>query len=192
MRILKEKVPINKCRDFFMSSFKLENISKSFNKGKEKFFALRNISLSFPSKGMVFISGKSGSGKSTLLNILMGIVKPDEGNIYFDNKKINSLNDKKASNFHLFKVSMIYQHYNLIEELNSIENVMLPALMKGVSISDAKKESEKLFYKFDIEKLKNQRVSTLSGGEKQRIAILRALINEPKVLLCDEPTGALD
>ena len=176
-----------------MPTFKLQCISKKFSLNKkESFYALKNISLVFPNTGLITIAGKSGSGKSTLLNILMGIEKVDEGNVFFDNKKINRLSDRSASRLHLHKVSMIYQHYNLFEEMTSLDNVLVPLLMQGLSRQEAKKASETLFFELGIEYLMDKKVSKLSGGEKQRVAIIRAIVNKPMVLLCDEPTGALD
>lgn len=176
-----------------MPTFKLQCVNKKFflNK-KESFYALNNISLVFPNTGLVTIAGKSGSGKSTLLNILMGIEKPTSGDIYFDNKKINRQNDRNFSFFHLHKVSMIYQHYNLFEELSAYDNAVAPLLMQGYSKKDAKKKVEDMFYELGIESLLKHKVSKLSGGEKQRVAIIRAMVTNPLVLLCDEPTGALD
>ncbi len=175
-----------------MPTFKLQCISKSFSMGKESFLALNSISLTFPNKGLISISGKSGSGKSTLLNILMGIEKPDEGNLFFNNKRINKQSDSQKSFFHLHQVSMIYQHYNLFDNLTALENVLIPLYMQGLSKSEATKKAKDLFYELDIEELMNNKVINLSGGEKQRVAIIRALAIKPLVLLCDEPTGALD
>lgn len=175
-----------------MISYHLANVTKTFSKGKESVFALRNISLNLPTSGMVFISGKSGSGKSTLLNLLMGIERCSAGEITFFNKRITKLNDRKASKYHLDDVSMIYQHYNLFEELSAIDNVIIPLLMKGYSKIKAKEIATQAFQDYSIDYLIKQKVSTLSGGEKQRVAIIRAILSNPKVLLCDEPTGALD
>ena len=175
-----------------MVTYKLENVSKSFGNKKDKFYALKNISLIFQSRGLTFIAGKSGSGKSTLLNILMGIEKISEGKIFYEHKKFSSFNEKRLSQFHLYEVSMIYQHYNLFNGLTAIENAIIPLLVKGESQSDAFKQAKAMFEEFNIDDLASQKVDTLSGGERQRVAIIRALLTKPKVLLCDEPTGALD
>ena len=175
-----------------MSNFYLENISKSFKTHDGEFFALKDISLSFPSTGLVSIIGKSGSGKSTLLNILLGIEKPTSGNLVFGGKNINKMNDKQFSKYHLCDISMVFQHYNIFLELSAKENIALPLIMKGVSKNKAEKEALKLLNEFSLGYLENQKTILLSGGEKQRIAILRAIITNPKVILCDEPTGALD
>ena len=138
------------------------------------------------------IKGKSGCGKSTLLNIIFGIVKPDKGKILINNKNITKLKDKDFSSFHTNDISFIYQHYNLIENLSALENVMIPLLIKGEKINKAKTKAIELFDRFNILYLKDQLVSSLSGGEKQRIAILRSLITDCPIILADEPTGALD
>ena len=175
-----------------MSNFYLQNISKSFKTHDGEFFALKDISLSFPSTGLVSIIGKSGSGKSTLLNILLGIEKPTSGNIVFNKKNISKMSDREFSKYHLNDISMIFQHYNLFDELSAKENIVLPLLMKGESRHKAEKRTDELLKEFSLEDLSDQKASLLSGGEKQRVAILRAIIIDPKVILCDEPTGALD
>ena len=175
-----------------MSVFILQDIKKSFIVNKKEHVVLNDVNLSFPEKGLISIVGKSGSGKSTLLNILMGIEKPTSGKVLFNGKNIAKFNDKQFSRFHLCGVSTIFQHYNLFEDLSAIENVMLPLKMKGIAHRKAKAICHNEFIKLGIEDLENRKTKKLSGGEKQRIAILRSIITSPKVILCDEPTGALD
>ena len=175
-----------------MSIFLLKNISKTFESHNGDFYALKNVSLSLPSTGLVSIVGKSGSGKSTLLNILLGIEKPSSGSLLFSNRNISKMNDKAFSKYHLKDVSMVFQHYNLFSELTVKENIMLPLLIKGASKSKANKRAEELLDRFSISYLTNQKAKLMSGGEMQRVAIARALAISPKVILCDEPTGALD
>ena len=175
-----------------MSIFLLEKISKIFKTGSGDFYALKDASFSLPSTGLVSIVGKSGSGKSTLLNILLGIEKPSSGVLKFNNRSINKMSDKAFSKYHLNDISMVFQHYNIFNELTAKENVILPLLMKGFPKSKADKIVNKYFKDFSLEYLIDQKAKLLSGGEKQRVAILRAIITSPKVLLCDEPTGALD
>jgi len=175
-----------------MSVFILEGIKKSFMVNKREHVVLDDINLSFPNTGLFSIVGKSGSGKSTLLNILMGIEKPTKGKVWFEGRNIAKFNDNQFSAFHLNGVSTVFQHYNLFEDMTALENVVIPLLMKGITLSKAKKEAESQFFQFDLTELQNRKVKTLSGGEKQRVAIIRSIITGPKVLLCDEPTGALD
>ena len=175
-----------------MPFFCLKAISKKYKVNKTDFYALKNVSLSFPKHGLVSIKGKSGSGKSTLLNILMSLEKPDSGEVIYQDKKLNKMSKSEFSKFHLYDISMVYQHYNLFYELTPIENVMLPLLIRGEKKKDALETAKDLFQKFSLTYLQDQKTSTLSGGEKQRIAILRSLIIDPKIILADEPTGALD
>ena len=175
-----------------MSIFCLENVSKIFKTYDGDFYALKNINLKFSSTGLTSIIGKSGSGKSTLLNILLGIEKPSNGKLYFNKKDISKMSDVKFSKYHLRDISIIFQHYNLFDELTALENIILPLLMKGSKRAAAIKRAKELLDQFSMKNLTNQKVKTLSGGEKQRVAILRAIATAPKVLLCDEPTGALD
>ena len=175
-----------------MSVFILDHIKKSFTVNKKEHVVLDDVSIVFPDTGLVSIIGKSGSGKSTLLNILMGIEKPTKGKVLFKGKNIAKFNDTKFSKFHLSGVTTVFQHYNLFDDLNAIDNVILPLKMKGMTARKAKKIAIKEFQKLGIEELIKRKVKKLSGGEKQRVAILRSLVTSPSVILCDEPTGALD
>ena len=177
-----------------MSLIELTKVSRFYKVGKnEKKYVLRHISLSFPSQGLVWILGKSGSGKSTLLNLIGKIDKPSEGKIFYDGENIAKYKEKRMITFRSQIVSYIFQHYHLLENQTAIYNVMLPALISGDGYKEARKKAEDLLNSFSINKeLFDKRCADLSGGEKERIAILRAFINKPKVILADEPTGALD
>ena len=176
-----------------MSLIDLNTVSKFYLIGKEHKYVLKNISLSFPTRGLISILGKSGSGKSTLLNLIGGIDKPSEGVVYFDNHNISKFKERDLVTFRSQMVSYIFQHYHLLESQTAIFNVMLPALIGGDDYKTAYEKAKNLLISFSIkEELFNKRCADLSGGEKERIAILRSLINKPKVILADEPTGALD
>jgi len=173
-----------------MSLFSLKHVSKIYFINKKPFNALTNISLDISNKGLLSIVGKSGSGKSTLLNLIMGIEKPSKGEIFFNEKDINKFNEKEALVYKNQEISMVFQHYNLFDDLTGYQNVLLALSMhKG---HDKEKKVKSLFEEFNLEYLLNQKCKFMSGGEKQRIAILRALVTNPKAMLCDEPTGALD
>ena len=177
-----------------MSLIELRNISRYYKIGKElKKYALKAVSLSFPNKGLISILGKSGCGKSTLLNLIGGIDKASEGTVYFDNEDISKFKEKDLVIFRSQMVSYIFQHYHLLEDQTALYNVMLPALINGDDYKTANKKAVDLLNGFSISKeLFNKKCADLSGGEKERVAILRSLINKPKVILADEPTGALD
>ena len=177
-----------------MSLIELHNVSRFYRIGKnEEKYVLSDISISFPSHGLVSILGKSGCGKSTLLNIIGKIDKPSEGTVYFNNQDISKFNEKKTATFRSQVISYIFQHYHLLENQTAIYNVMLPALIGGDGYKEAERKATKLLDSFSIDKsLYYKRCADLSGGEKERIAILRAFINKPQVILADEPTGALD
>ena len=169
----------------------LKKISKSFSINK-KISVLKNINYSFKSGKVYSLMGPSGSGKSTLLNILSMIDKPTNGSLFLNNKKINFLetvtNDKMRSK----KIGIIYQQNNLLPDFTALENVYLA----GLALIDHKKNSiekgKKIIKKMGLSSREHHYPSELSGGEMQRIAIARALINEPEIILADEPTGSLD
>ena len=169
----------------------LKKISKSFSINK-KIPVLKNINYSFKAGKVYSLMGPSGSGKSTLLNILSMIDKPTNGSLLFNNNKINFsqtvTNDKIRSK----KIGIIYQQNNLLPDFTALENVYLA----GLALSDDKKNSmekaKKIIKKMGLSSREHHYPSELSGGEMQRIAIARALINEPEIILADEPTGSLD
>lgn len=171
-----------------MSFLSLKNISKNF--GQQN--VLSNVSFSFPNKGLVGIKGKSGSGKSTLLNIISFIDKPDSGEVFVNGKSLSKMSKNQIAIYRNSELSFVFQHYNLFKNLTCEENVILPSLISGKSVNLSKKMSDELFSDFKMNSYKSRLLSSLSGGEAQRIAILRALINSPRIILCDEPTGALD
>ncbi len=169
---------------------KIENITKSFKISKDRsMLALNNISYNFPSSGLFYIIGKSGSGKSTLLNIISGLIEPTSGKIEFEGKDITKLSTKEREQFLKNDISIIFQKYNLIEDMSVKENLDVALSIKQI---DDKEKCDNLLEKYGLKNKKDQIVSTLSGGEKQRLALIRGLLGSPKVLLCDEPTGALD
>jgi ABC-type lipoprotein export system ATPase subunit len=169
----------------------LKKISKSFSINR-KIPVLKNINYSFKAGKVYSLMGPSGSGKSTLLNILSMIDKPTNGSLLFNNNKINFsqtvTNDKIRSK----KIGIIYQQNNLLPDFTALENVYLA----GLALSDDKKNSmekaKKIIKKMGLSSREHHYPSELSGGEMQRIAIARALINEPEIILADEPTGSLD
>ena len=169
----------------------LKKISKSYSDNK-KISVLKNLNYSF-SKGKIYsLMGPSGSGKSTLLNILSLIDKPSIGSLHIDNNEIDfsetMTNDKIRSK----KIGIIYQQNNLLSDFTALENVYLANLALTGDKKKAIEKAKKLIKKMGLSLRKNHYPSQLSGGEMQRIAIARALINEPEILLADEPTGSLD
>lgn len=175
-----------------MGLLELNDVGKSFGSGEASFFAVRHVSLRFPYRGLFAIKGKSGSGKSTLLNLMAKLLNPNEGKIFYRGKDLTSIKGKRLAHFHLYDVATVFQHYNLIEGASALNNVTLPLLLAKVSSFKAKKRAEELFARFHLTALQDKNVDTLSGGEKQRVAIMRSLVNQPAIILADEPTGALD
>lgn len=172
--------------------YRLVNVSKTYGKGNSAVNVLKGVNLSFPNVGLVSILGKSGSGKSTLLNMLTGLDSPSSGKVYFANKDINKLKVREKKSYQNQTIGVLFQHFNLFNDLSCIDNVMLPSLVNGADKEESKRIATNLFSQYHLEKLMNQKYETLSGGEKQRVALLRALINKPRVIIADEPTGALD
>ena len=172
----------------------LKGISKKYEIGKGKFFtALRPTNLSFNSTGLVAIVGKSGSGKSTLINIIARIDKPTKGEILYCGKEYSKYSKKEIESFYNKEIGIVFQQYNLLEDKTALFNVQLPMLIGGASKKESEKEAKELLKSLDIsESLFSSFPNKLSGGESQRVAIARAIANKPKILLCDEPTGALD
>ena len=175
-----------------MNNFlKLNNLSKKYDKNKS-FKVLNNINFKFESGKVYSITGPSGSGKSTLLNLLSLIDIPSSGFIEFNEKKIDINSSIENDNIRSRNIGIIYQDKNLLPDFTALENVILPNLLISNNKSKSTELAKKLIKKFDLTSRLNHYPSELSGGENQRISIARALINEPNIILADEPTGSLD
>ena len=177
-----------------MPLIELCKVSKAYliNKNEKK-YVLKDITLSFPETGLISILGKSGCGKSTLLNLIGGLDKSSEGTVYYKGDNIAKYKNKQQVTFRKSEISYIFQHYHLLENQTALYNIMLPCLLNGDSFKVAKEKVLSLINKFSIkEELLDKKCSKLSGGEKERIAIMRAFISKTNVILADEPTGALD
>jgi len=153
---------------------------------------LKGIDLEIYEGEFVSIIGASGSGKSSLLYILGLLDKPTEGEVFFEDEKIDYSNDKRLSYLRNSKLGFVFQFHYLVQELSVLDNVILPAIKKGVPIKEARERAIVLLEKLGLKGKENRKPYQISGGEMQRTAIARALINQPKVLLADEPTGNLD
>ena len=169
----------------------LTNISKTFD-NKKKITVLKNLNFKFKKGKIYSLSGPSGSGKSTLLNLLSLIDRPSSGNIKIDNRNINhneiEINDKIRSS----NIGIVYQEKNLLPDFTAIENVCIASLAANNNHKIAELESLKIIQKVGLKDRVNHYPSELSGGEMQRIAISRAIVNKPRIILADEPTGSLD
>jgi putative ABC transport system ATP-binding protein len=169
-----------------------KNIWKSFAMGTQKLTVLQGVSLAAGEGEFVSLMGPSGSGKSTLLYTLGGLDKSDSGSVLINGKDISKLSDAEESDVRLHDIGFVFQAYNLIENLTVEENVMLPALLGGKSREEITPWLGELLETIGLDDHKRHRPMELSGGQSQRTAIARALINRPKVLFADEPTGNLD
>ena len=173
-----------------MDILKIENLSKIYGEGENQVKALDNISFSVPKGQFVAIIGPSGSGKSTLLHILGGVDRPTGGKVFLDGQDVYAQNEDQLAIFRRRQVGLIYQFYNLIPGLNVTENITLPVLMDGKKVD--KKYLEELIGLLSLNGREKHLPNELSGGQQQRVSIGRALINNPAVMLADEPTGNLD
>ena len=169
----------------------LSKINKSFLSLK-RINVLKKVSYKFKSGKIYSLMGPSGSGKSTLLNLLSLIDRPSSGSITIDNKKIDPNNSQKNDLLRANKIGIIYQQDNLLSDFTAIENLTLASLASGKNKEDALNISKIMLKKVGLAKRLNHYPSQLSGGEKQRVSIARALINNPQIILADEPTGSLD
>ena len=173
---------------------KAEKIYKSYFEGikEKKLIVLNDLDFEMERGKIVSITGMSGSGKSTLLHILGTLDKPDKGKIYFDGDDIGKLSDKELARFRNKNIGFVFQFHHLLPELTSAENVAMPMLISGKSYIESLNSADLLLSKLDLSDRKDHYPNQLSGGEQQRIAVARALINNPELILADEPTGNLD
>lgn len=169
------------------SLIKLENVSKIYKTKEVETIALDNVNLTINEGEFVVIIGDSGSGKTTILNLIGALDKPTAGNIYVNNEDITKLNNKKLNDYRANMLGIVFQNYNLIKNLSVLENLLI--------MKDIKKDlldPKEILKEVGLENKENSFPLELSGGQSQRVAIARALVKKPKLLLCDEPTGALD
>lgn len=172
-----------------------KNIHKSYDNGKEALTVLKGVDLSIENGKFVAIVGPSGAGKSTLLHILGGLDSPTEGRVIFEEKDIYALNDLDISQIRNTQIGFVFQFYHLLSEFTVFENILMPALIsQGARNNEPnlKREASGLLEQLGLSARIAHFPNQLSGGEKQRVAIARSLINKPNLLLCDEPTGNLD
>lgn len=167
---------------------KIENIHKSYGNVQ----VLKGINLNVSQGEIISIVGASGAGKTTLLQIIGTLEKPDEGSILINDVDINKLSERKLSQFRNSNIGFVFQFHHLLPEFTALENILMPALIKGCSKEEVMDRANQLMKFLKIDHRYNHKPSELSGGEQQRVAVARALINQPAVVLADEPSGNLD
>lgn len=170
----------------------LQKISHNYFQGGNTVNVINNLNLSLNKNCIVGLFGPSGSGKSTLLNLIGLIEKPSNGKIFIDNLDTIKFKDEIKTKLRREKISFIFQNNQLLEDFTCLENIALPLLLNGATFSKSKQKALNLLSKFNLHDKKNYKPALLSGGEQQRISVLRALIKQPKIILADEPTGSLD
>ncbi len=171
---------------------KVQQLFKSFGNGEKKVEVLKGIDLTFFEGERVAIVGASGAGKTTLLHILGTLDRPTAGKVLYGGRDIFTLNEKELAFFRNREIGFIFQFHHLLPEFNALENTMMPCLIQGISKKDATLRAEAILSLVGLKERLSHKPGELSGGEQQRVAVARALVLEPKVLLADEPTGNLD
>ena len=166
----------------------IKNITKSFGSLQ----VLKGIDLHINRGEVVSIVGPSGAGKTTLLQIIGTLDRPDSGSVFVDDIDVTNLSQKRLSDFRNKHIGFVFQFHQLLPEFTAIENVMIPAYIAGVSQREAKQRAQELLEFMGLNDRASHKPNELSGGEKQRVAVARALINKPAVILADEPSGSLD
>ncbi len=181
---------ISRLKDIIL---KAENIHKVFSLGKNvKLHVLRGINLEVKRGEIIAIVGASGAGKSTLLHILGTLDRPTEGNVFFNGVNVFEMNDIELAKFRNKKIGFVFQFHHLLPEFTAIENIAMPAMISGKSFSEVKDRAFELLKEVGLADRAEHKPSELSGGEQQRVAVARALMNSPEIVLADEPSGNLD
>lgn len=166
----------------------IKNITKRF----DNLEVLKGIDLTIPDHEIVSIVGASGAGKTTLLQIVGTLEKPTSGSILFDNRRVDNLPDKEMAQFRNANIGFVFQFHQLLPEFTALENIMIPAMIGGSSKKEAEKRASELLNYLGLASRSTHKPAQLSGGEKQRVAVARALMNNPELVLADEPSGSLD
>lgn len=175
-----------------MLAVKTENLEMIFKMGSTQVGALRGVSLEVEEGEFVSIVGTSGSGKSTLLNLVGGLMKPSNGRVCVKGEELTRMNENELALFRRRYVGFVFQSFNLINTLTAVENVELPLVFSNISVSERESRVRTLLVGFGLEERLNHKPTELSGGQQQRVSIARAIINNPEIILADEPTGNLD
>ncbi len=171
---------------------KLENISKSYFIGNNELKVLDGLSLEIKESGIIILMGASGTGKSTLLHLTGLLDKPSSGSITIGGKDVSSLDEKQLSVFRNEKIGFVFQFHHLLPEFTALENVAMPGYISGMPKSKAEERAKELLAAVGMEHRIDHKPNEMSGGEQQRAAVARALLNKPEIILADEPTGNLD
>ncbi len=174
------------------SVIKLEDVSKIYTMGSEKVNALKEVSVDIKNNEFVAILGPSGSGKSTMMNLVGCLDLPSAGTVYLDNHNISLLNESTLASIRGKKIGFVFQKFNLIPTLSALDNVALPALFQGKTKQERYSKAQELLSFVGLSHRLNHKPNQLSGGEQQRVAVARSMINDPEIILADEPTGNLD
>jgi len=169
------------------------NIIKSYqNTKKVKLEVLRSVDIEIESNKISVIVGASGAGKSTLLHIMGGLDRPDSGEVFFNDQNLFQLTDDKLARFRNKNIGFVFQFHHLLPEFTALENVSIPQMIMGKSLNTASQKAAELLEAVGMQERINHKPAELSGGEQQRVAVARALANDPDIILADEPTGNLD
>lgn len=171
---------------------RLEGVTKTFGKKSSAFTALADVSLKIPDGSIVAITGKSGSGKSTLMHVMSGLDRASDGVVEVGGKNLSELKNKQVDNFRANTIGFIFQSFFVEPRQTCFQNISLPLEIKGVSKRERKKLIKEALESVDLGDKINAKAGNLSGGEKQRLAIARAIVNKPEYIFADEPTGNLD
>jgi putative ABC transport system ATP-binding protein len=166
--------------------------SKKYKSGDTEITALQPATFDFMKNELTLIIGPSGSGKTTLLSLLGCVIFPTSGEVYVNNTLVNGLNDNELAKLRLQNIGFVFQSFNLLSPLNALENVMQPLILMGIGRKEAKVRAQEALVKVNMETRARSLPKDLSGGQQQRVSIARALVADPSLMLCDEPTAALD
>ena len=169
-----------------------EGLVKSFRSGSEEVLVLDDLNVEVQSGEFVALVGESGSGKTTLLHLLAALDTPTKGEVYFEGRRLSEFSENERALYRNEKIGFVWQMHYLLPEFSALENVVIPQLIRGCGMSDARARARELLGEVGLESASQRRVGELSGGEQQRVALARALANQPAFLLADEPTGSLD
>jgi lipoprotein-releasing system ATP-binding protein len=171
---------------------KISDLHKSYMMGKNRIYVLKGVNLSIDKGKITTLQGVSGVGKSTLLNIIGTLDRPDSGEVVYEGNDVFKQDKTSLLNFRNKNIGFIFQFHHLLAEFSALENAMIPCLISGLPDLEARQRAEKLLERVGLSKRLSHRPRELSGGEQQRVAVARALVNDPMLVLADEPTGNLD